>query len=189
MFTNNCYYHIYNRGVDKRVVFLDENDKKFFMKRVNDYLFSLKSGQKLVTVIAYCLMDNHFHLLLRQEIDGGVSEFMHRLITSYTRVFNDKNQRSGRLFESTYKRKVVDTDGYLAHIIRYIHLNVLDLLPEDLDIASLLKSLMTYKWSDCNKYMRGVGQMQEIFDDISYEAFLKQEIVLPELDFKLGFGV
>ena len=118
-FANNEYYHIYNRGVDKRSIFLDDRERVRFMTRMSDY------SQDRVTVVAHCLMDNHYHLLLQQNSDSGVSKFMQRLGNSYTKYFNRKNDRCGRLFESKYKSRHVYYEAYLVHLIRYIHMNPL----------------------------------------------------------------
>ncbi len=180
-FTDREYYHVYNRGVDKRLVFMADEDRKVFLGKLR----SVSSGPAVenphVTLIAYCLMDNHYHLLLRQESEGGISKCMQRLGISYTRHINRKYKRSGTLFESSYKIKHVDTDGYLAHIIRYIHLNVLDILTEarESGLNVLLERVRCYRWSDADRYFIGRGELSTLFDDISYRNFLYSGLMYP----------
>ncbi len=140
--SNNEYYHIYNRGVDKRDIFIEKIDQIRFIKSMvgfntikpvgslyhadrlkNDVFTKHTNSKQLVEIVAYCLNPNHFHLILRQLEDGGISEFMKRLSGGYTYYFNDKYQRSGSLFQGTYKYKHIDTTEYLNHLSVYVNLN------------------------------------------------------------------
>ncbi|HEY4483248.1 MAG TPA: transposase [Candidatus Paceibacterota bacterium] len=142
IFAPDEFYHVYNRGVDKRTIFTDSLDKERFLKLlylsngdkpyvVRDIdkarVYSFDRGQKLVAICVYALMDNHFHLLLRELADGGISKFMQKLTTAYTMYFNTKNQRSGALFQGVFRSKHVDEDEYLRHVASYIHMNPLDM--------------------------------------------------------------
>lgn len=140
------YYHLYSRGVEKRVIFFDENDHDRFIKllffcnssksvNIRELPKGLtfaecvdKKGEKLVALGAYCLMPNHFHLLVRETSGKGISLFMQKLLTAYTMYFNAKNQRKGRLFESPFMSTHADYDEYLKYIFAYIHLNPLKLI-------------------------------------------------------------
>jgi putative transposase len=138
-FANEQYYHIYNRGTDKRPIFLDLNDLNRFLTSIvafnsvepigSIFEYSLQkkvfgnSIPKLVDIIAYCLNPNHFHLILKQLIDKGIEKFMHRLSLGYTNYFNEKNKRSGVLFQGRYKAKHIETNEYLLHLSAYINLN------------------------------------------------------------------
>jgi REP element-mobilizing transposase RayT len=140
-FSNGEFYHVYNRGVDKRIVFIDRSDvRRFFQSMIEfnivDPIGSLyensfhrhggsipKSKNRLVNVIAYCLNPNHFHLILEQVVDGGISEFMKRLSGGYTGFFNNKNERSGALFQGRFKAVFVDSNKYLLHVSAYVNLN------------------------------------------------------------------
>jgi REP element-mobilizing transposase RayT len=127
------YYHVYVRGVNKQKLFLDNDDYRFFMSlfarhaslqpqpngRGGDY----PHYRDHVTLLAYCLMGNHFHLMLYQHDQGGVAMLMRSIMTTYAQYFNRKYHRSGPVFESRYKAVVVSTEPYLLHISRYIHLN------------------------------------------------------------------
>jgi putative transposase len=134
------YYHIYNRGTDQRVIFSDERDSNRFISLL--YLangtvvldlwrqggtlkevVTLERGETLAEICAYCLMPNHFHLLLREKQNRGVSAFMQKLTTAYTMYFNKRNNRNGALFQGSFKAKHVEGDEYLKYLVSYIHLN------------------------------------------------------------------
>ena len=140
-FANGEFFHVYNRGVDKRIIFTDEYDiRRFFQSMVefntvkpigslyeNSFLQlggeTPKLGEKLVNIIAYCLNPNHFHLILEQLVEGGISEFMKRLGGGYTGYFNKKYTRSGSLFQGVFKDVHIDTNEYLLHVSSYVNLN------------------------------------------------------------------
>ncbi|MDB5166989.1 MAG: hypothetical protein JWN26_134 [Candidatus Saccharibacteria bacterium] len=129
----DSYYHIYARGVNKRGIYPDATDYTFFLSLIRRYLSrsETKSGRganypKLyddIELLAYCLMPNHFHLLIYQVKPGSMQNLMRRIMTSYSGYFNRKYDRSGPLFESRYRASMVTSDSYLLHISRYIHLN------------------------------------------------------------------
>lgn len=131
-----AFYHIYNRGVEKRVIFKDDQDYAVFLSFLKRYLDTYphkdNSGREYtwlapkVELLAFCLMPNHFHLLALQKKVGGLRAFMQSLLTSYSMYFNWKYKRVGPLFQHRYAASMIDSDSYLLHISRYIHLN-----PED----------------------------------------------------------
>ena len=145
---NGEYYHLYNRGVDKRKVFLNDRDYErftFLLFACNDprpflnsqfHYRGLTSIEKLfdparrelVDLVSFCLMPNHFHLLVRQKMDNGIPLFMQKLTTGYSMYFNQKQERSGALFQGTYKAIHIDNDMYLKHLTRYVHLNPAELV-------------------------------------------------------------
>lgn len=139
-FVNGEYYHIYNRGVEKRPVFMDTDDMERFFKSMSEFnvkdpigsiyqnSFKKLSGptsksDKLVEFVAYCLNPNHYHFILKQVTDGGISEFMKRLGGGYTRYFNEYNKRSGVLFQGRFKSVHIGTNEYLLHVSAYVNLN------------------------------------------------------------------
>ena len=137
-FAPNEYYHVYQRGIEKRPIFLDEEDRRRFVRllyacntpeRISirslgvATIFEFERGDSLTDVGAYCLMDNHFHLLLRERTEGGISAFMQKLMTAYTMYFNAKYNRSGRLYQGPFGAQHLNTDKYLKYIFAYIHLN------------------------------------------------------------------
>ena len=127
------FYHVYGRGVNKSAIFLELSDKDYFLYLLSRHLsikpVVAKSGyayphyRDKVELLAYCLMDNHFHLLIYQRKIQYTSRLMQSVLTAYTVYFNRKNRRRGPLFESRFKSSLVDNDSYLDHVSRYIHLN------------------------------------------------------------------
>jgi REP element-mobilizing transposase RayT len=136
------FYHIYNHGVESRDIFSDEFDTRRFIESMNifnseepigsiyeqSFNRELKLGGetaklKLVNIIAYCLNPNHFHLLLEQVSEKGISEFMKRLGGGYTWYFNNRNKRKGNLFQGVFRSSHVTTNEYLLHVSAYINLN------------------------------------------------------------------
>lgn len=132
-FVPDSYYHVYNRGVEKRLIFLDDQDYTVFIGLLKKYLTGkrdsktnrhpVKSFADELELISYCLMPNHFHLLFYQKNENAVSDFMRRLSTGYVMYFNDRYKRVGGLFQGPYKASLINADSYLHHISRYIHLN------------------------------------------------------------------
>jgi len=134
VFRSGHYYHVYNRGVNKQEIFLDEQDYQNFIKRLM-LVLSIKTRVPLGTsringlkagsfsIIAYCLMPNHFHLLIRQNTDLGIDKLMLKVTTSYAIYFNKKYKRVGPLCQDCFKSKLVDHDAYLTYLTAYIHNN------------------------------------------------------------------
>src|SRR3989344_1460391 len=142
-------YHIYNCGVEKRDIFMDNQDYKVFLRFLKDILtppldskhiskdFTLKGSTfkgiprqplnlyKQIELLSYCLMPNHFHLLIKQNSEKVIKQFMHSLSTRYSMYFNKKYKRVGSLFQGIYKAILVMEENYLLHLSRYIHLNPL----------------------------------------------------------------
>ncbi len=188
-FLNNYFYHIFNRGVDKRTVFLDDKDYRRFLLDIKDFndvnssinlyrrvnVGSVGSSTShrvkkdpLVKIICYCLMPNHFHFILKQLKDGGIPSFMRKLGTGYTNYFNQKYKRSGSLFQGRYKAVLIDKDNYLNYLVQYIHLNPADLIEPGWKENGLKnwpktkKFLESYRWTDCEDYDR-YGKFLEAF--------------------------
>mgnify|MGYP001581413701 CR=1 FL=1 len=136
------YYHIYNRGTDKREIFSNDQDYNRFIGLL--YLCNTKKPivfreiprgdtygfereETIVDIGAYCLMPNHFHLLLREKIEGGITHFMKKVATGYSMYFNLSYQRTGKLMEGVFKSIRVENDQHLEYLFAYIHLNPLKL--------------------------------------------------------------
>lgn len=111
-------YHLYNRGARQITIFREEKNYRFVLTRIKKYI-----RQFNLTPIAYCLMPNHYHFLIRQNADHPAGLLPQRVFNSYTKAYNKHYQHSGTLFESRYKAKHVDTAPYLRHLCRYIHAN------------------------------------------------------------------
>ena len=137
-FADGEFYHIYNRGVVKRVVFSEIQDFERFLESMVEFnavepigsLFehafadkNKKHSPKLVNVICYCLNPNHYHLILEQLKENGISEFMKRLGGGFTNYFNLKNHRNGALFQGKFKAAHIDSNEYLLHVSAYVNLN------------------------------------------------------------------
>ena len=166
------YYHIYNRGNDKRVIFHDTQDYKRFISllylssakrnfRISDIssnVYNFDQKDKLVYIGSYCLMSNHFHLIISQTEDGSISKFMQKLTTAYSMYYNKKYKRTGSLFEGKFKSQHTGDDRYLKYLFSYIHLNPIKIIQKDwkeVGIKDKQKSidfLKSYKYSSYIDY-------------------------------------
>jgi putative transposase len=152
-------FHVYNRGVDKRKIFNSKNDYDRFMYllylcnssagvKVGDVLksknsvFDIERVDPLVEINSWCLMPNHFHILLSTNDEKKLGKFMQKVMTAYTMYFNKKNERTGPLLSGGYKFKYITDDKYLEIVFNYIHINPLELYPGNSGDA-----LMKYKYS------------------------------------------
>lgn len=147
-FLKGSFYHVYNRGADRRIIFSEKNDhlrfmgllyacnstesldvKRFFERgRPFTEVFKEQRGEQLTDIGAYCLMPNHYHLLLHELVPGGISQFMKKLGTAYAMYFNRKYKRTGTLFEGRFKAMLVAKESYFEYLFAYIHLNPLKLI-------------------------------------------------------------
>jgi REP element-mobilizing transposase RayT len=168
------YYHIYNRGNSKQKIFNSKGDCERFLKLL--YLanspapfhyfdienpYNIKRPDKFVSIGAYCLMPNHFHLLITpsKASEEGISKFMKKLGTAYSMYFNTRYERVGSLFEGKFKSEHLDSDRYLKYIFSYIHLNPLKIMDKDwrkngiLNTNKAWKFLSKYKYSSFQDYV------------------------------------
>lgn len=176
-FTAENYYHVYNRGVEKRLIFLDDQDYTVFLGILKKYILGEKSNntnrhkfERLgdeIDIIAYCLMPNHFHLLIYQKLDNSITKLMQRVMTGYVMYFNDRYGRVGSLFQSRYKASLINADSYLHHITRYIHMN-----PEDYKKWQY-SSLQNYTTNKKTKWLT-IEPVLELFenDKSKYSQFV-----------------
>lgn len=192
------FYHIYNRGVDKRKTFLSKTDYRRFAallyacnntEKVDlfeqgdslDKVLSKERAEILTDICVYCLMPNHFHMILKEKTEGGISRFMQKLQTAYTMYFNERNRRSGALFQGTFKATHVDSDEYLKYLVSYIHLNPVKLIEpkwkengitNQVEAEKFLSDYEHSSYPDCsgNKRPRGAiinqGKLPEYFESI-----------------------
>jgi len=166
------FYHVYNKGVDGRVTFCDKREYLRMVALLNYYRFDslplsfshflrltklqqnsivsslIKRSEKKVKILSYCLMPTHFHLLLQQIRDGGISEFLSCLLNGYTKYFNTKHDRPGHLFLGQFKASVIESENMLVHVSRYIHLN-----PYTSYLVKTFEELLAYKWSSLPEYL------------------------------------
>jgi len=173
------FYHIYNRGNSKQIIFKDDFDYQRFqillflsnsstnfkvenLRKGKIDFFEADRGEQLVAIGAYCLMPNHYHLLLTPLVDDGVSLFMKKLGTGYSMFFNTRYDRTGTLFEGRYKSQWADTDEYLKYLYSYIHLNPMKLYDanwkesvlQDTSITFIENYLFSSYWDMCNEKKR-----------------------------------
>lgn len=168
-FVTSEYYHIYNRGNSKQVIFHDEQDHRYFMNLLGIMNTENRSASRLsktinskdgiISIGAYCLMPNHFHILVKQEKDSGIPLFMQKVSTAYVMYYNKKYKRSGSLFESKFKSKYAGEDRYLKYLFAYIHLNPLKIIDEYWKTSSIekqkLQFLTEYPYSSFSEYQSG----------------------------------
>lgn len=147
----NCYYHVYGRGMFRKEIFLDDQDYAVFINLLKRYLGTEESRDKSgrirknyngkLKLLAFCLMPNHFHLMFHQIEKGAISKVMQGITLCHGKYFNHKHQRFGALLESRYKSSLILEDNYLMHTSRYIHLN-----PSDYE---------GWQWSSLPYYTKG----------------------------------
>lgn len=172
-------YHILNRGVEKRNIFLDDRDRFRFVHGLGlfntstpannttylieqDYndIVSRYEGKRIVNLHGWCLMKNHYHLLLSERVENGISMFIRKLNIGYAKYFNKRYDRSGYLFQGRTKKIHVNSEAYFLHILNYVHFNPLDYLQKGRDWRSRAIQnpahahdwLMKYRWSSYSDY-------------------------------------
>lgn len=137
--SKNGNYHIILRGINKQIIFEDEEDNTKFLQTLNEY--KNKSGYK---IYGYCLMENHAHILL-QEVEEGIETIMRRIGSSYVYWYNWKYKRCGHLFQDRYKSEPIENESYFLTVLRYIHQNPVK--------AGITKDIESYKWSSYNEFI------------------------------------
>lgn len=185
-FSPGEFYHVFSRSVEKRKIFNSTSDNRRFMELLNHCLpqgpirsYSIakqlkqkpqetNEGEGLVDILCYCLMPNHFHLLLKENVEHGITAYMQRLLTSYSRYFNIRYKRSGSLFINPFKAVMVNTDEQLIHLSRYIHLNP--------HVARLTKNALQYQWSSIENYVT------DNFSPACHSEFLRE--IMPPQEYK-----
>lgn len=203
VFVNGGIYHIFNKTIDKRRIFSDESICRVFLDVVS-YYRSTKADIRYsrflklepfikrqkeneirykkyfkVIVLSYCLMPNHFHLLLKQKIEGGIIRFVADTINAFTRFYNILHERKGPLFLTQFKSRRVRTTEELMHVSRYIHLN-----PYSGGLVDSFEQLEKYRWSSLPDYLGSVDRglcdeeiVLNMFDGEKgkYRAFVRQQ--------------
>lgn len=204
----NEYFHIFNRGIDHRPTFTDLINFRRAKETIQFYRFAslpiklsqflvlgnnrrqeifnqIDKSNTLVDIICYCLMPNHFHFLLQQKQENGISKFLSNFQNSYTRYFNTKRRRIGPLFLDQFKAVRVETNEQLLHLSRYIHLN-----PYTSYVVKNITQLENYQWSSLADYLEGKNELcakkiildffkkpedykKFIFDQANYQRDLK----------------
>lgn len=116
--STQTYFHIYNRGVNREPLFFESRNYAYFLHRMEQ-----ANDRSQITILAYCLMPNHFHLILKQRVPGAIPAFIKQVCDGYAKAINRSLHRTGHLFEGPYRMKPVGSDEYILHLSRYIHLN------------------------------------------------------------------
>ncbi|HVZ12073.1 MAG TPA: transposase [Patescibacteria group bacterium] len=183
-YIENGYYHLYNRGVNKRLIFRDKKDCIVFQRYLKQYLSPIEELKKLenhadrlnrlvkanmhgeIELLAFALMPNHIHLLVKQLEPDGIVKFMRKLCVSYSMYFNRKYKRVGHLFQDRYKGVIVLDDNYLLHLSRYIHLN-----PTKIQINEInFNEFTSYP------YYLGLKEAKWLETDFIHSYFMKNKI-------------
>lgn len=203
------YYHLYNRGNSKQKIFLDKKDYNHFLKLLyicnseNNFVLRDIIGESfdyvrdgtLVDIGAYCLMPNHFHILIKEKEEGGTTKFMQKFSTAYVMYVNTKHKRTGSLFEGKFKSRHLNTDKYLKYIFSYIHLNPLKLINKNWrtsitkDNPKLERYLLTYKYSSYSEYI-GEDRIESkiLYKQAFPNYFSNSEKFIDEIKDWISFG-
>lgn len=202
---NGEIYHVFNRGVNHQPIFLDKRDYPRSLEILSFYRFAkpplrfsffnrlpmekksvfwenLKKNQKLATLFCFCLMPNHFHFLLRQEEENGISKFLANFQNSYSKYINTRHKRSGHLLQGQFKAVRIETDSQFLHTSRYIHLN-----PYTSYLVETVDQLKEYLWSSLPQYINndenGICEIRDILSNFSTsEQYL--QFVLDRKDYQ-----
>lgn len=203
-YESGAYYHLYNRGVDKCDIFREVKDYKTFLSFLKIYLTlqgeslqtapsrKLKNYFGEIDLLCYCLMPNHFHLLVKQNSERGIDHFLRSLSTKYVRYFNSRYHRIGPLFQGPYKAVKVRTEYQFIYLSKYIHRNPTSLPP----YKESPRRLREYPYSSYGNYLKNFTQtwvqpapilsyFSQIHAQLSYESFVEEELlddITPILD-------
>jgi putative transposase len=195
------FYHGYNRGSEKRTIFTCPADYQRFLNLLylgnsqeafsyrdiarglasGKSIFDYDRGETLVDIGAYCLMSNHFHLLLKESEEGGISKFLLKVCTAYSMYFNKKYEHSGSLFQGPFKAEHLDTDNYLKYMYAYIHLNPVKLIDskwKEKGINNFVKTekfLYNYKYSSYLDYLGAERQEKNILSIDSFPEYFRED--------------
>lgn len=203
IYVENGYYHLYNRGVEKRIIFLDQQDYSVFLSYLKEYLLPkdektlheklsdpntsykekdkilkllrLNNFNKELALIAYCLMPNHFHFFVKQKNPGTIDRFMNSLATRYTMYFNRKYKRVGSLYQDVYKAVLINTERQFTYLSKYIHRQALPNQPSSYpDYIGKRKALWIHP-EDILSYFSKTN------DNFSYRNFVEESDTLGNL--------
>lgn len=190
------FWHLIGRGVDKRDVVLDDEDRVRFLH--NLYVFNdlnptpnfILPGRReerkrecLVDIHVFCLMNNHYHLLISERIEGGVSLFMRKVNMGYTKYFNEKYDRSGALWQGKYRKVLIEREEHFMYVPFYIHLNPLDYSHPEWRTGGVkvpskaLESLCEYRWSSHLDYL----------DVRNFPSIIRTDIIDPILGSRMQY--
>ncbi len=196
-------YHIYNRGAHKERIFIDEKDYRRFLLLLyianntesvhlgnllqknkgrpwRDLFDEVDSDKALVDIFAYSLIPNHFHLVIRQKSDAGITSFMKKVATAYSMYFNTKYNHSGVVFQGRFKSKNINNEPYFRYIFAYTHLNPVELVVpnwkesvSEKDLLKIKKYMAEYQYSSHYDYCVGIRPERKILSYDEAPPFLK----------------
>lgn len=208
-YVENSYYHLYNRGVEKRLIFLDQQDYAVFLNYLKEYLLpkdeedlrkqlsdqnnTYKERDKIlkllrlnnfsdeITLLAYCLMPNHFHFFIQQKSAGSIDKFMNSLGTRYTMYFNKKYRRVGSLCQGVYKAVSIETEEHFIYLSKYIHKQAILHKPSTASTASQGQALRIRKQPSSYPEYLGKRKTQWVHSEEILSYFSKTN---PKLTYK-----
>lgn len=185
-------YHLWTRGVNHRTVFRGRTDYERFLnlllyclpkgnaqsysiaQRSRHTVERVDSGEGLIDLLCYCLMTNHVHLLVKENVERGISQYMQRLLNSYARYFNVRHKRSGPLFTGRFQSALINADDQFTHVTRYIHLNPY--------AAHIVENVFDYPWSSLAEYGGNSSRsichtdlLRSMLDKNEYRSFVQNE--------------
>lgn len=193
-FVDDEFYHIYNRGNNKQLIFHDDADRHRFVKLLytanskknlvvrnfSKTVYQLERGERLVSIGAYCLMPNHFHILITQKNNGDITKFMHKLGTAYSMYYNNKYVRTGKLFEGKFKSEYANSDQYLKYLFSYIHLNPLKIMDSDWKNKDVSREsvdfLENYRFSSYLDYLGKDRDDKIILDRVNFPNYFPTKL-------------
>ena len=202
-FAKGEYYHIYNRGNSKQKIFLDDKDRERFLKllylcnskrridfrddivkkKINAWDF--EKVESIVDIGAWVLMPNHFHLYITQKTEArlpsgtAITDFLHRVLTAYSKYFNAKYHRTGSLFEDKFKSIHIEKETQAKYLFSYIHLNPIKLIDSTWkeqgikDKKKVLDFLNSFKWSSYLDYLEVVRSENKIINKVDFLNYFK----------------
>lgn len=188
-FVTGEFYHLYNRGTEKRIIFLDKKDYEHFLLLM--YICNTKKsieirkigenfdrGETIVDIGVYCLMPNHFHILVHEKIEGGISKYMLKIMTSYSMYFNKKYERTGKLYEGVFKSIHANTDRYLKYLYSYVHLNPAKLIDKNWKgnrryNKKIFKYIFNYQYSSLKEYL---NEKFKIINPVVFPVYFEKPI-------------
>jgi putative transposase len=199
-FAENEYYHIYSRGVEKRKIFMNTKDYDRFMallyimnqnmsftmgnflrnkqKNLKD-IFTEEREKTLVSILGYCLMPNHFHLILYEHTEGGISQFMDKFLTAYSMYFNKKYERSGPLLTRPFRSEHISNESQYMYIFSYIHLNPISIIDKNWKENGIKNKkeaenfLNNYRWSSYQDFLERKRLESKIIDFSLIPEYIK----------------
>jgi putative transposase len=200
------YYHIYNRGMQKQPIFESDKDRLRFLFLLlafqgkdsipnisrtlkqfvqsstlnieQDFIAEILK-EKIIELIVFCLMPNHFHLIVREKTEGGIAKYMQRVLTAYTKYFNTRHEKTGHLFQGSYKSVFIEDDEQLMHTSAYIHKNPVELKDwknklEEYPWSSYQDYILTNRWGDLLSQDIILGRYLESKNFGSYKNFVEK---------------